>query len=262
MERSQHIPFSPERNTGILIYDQLKNKRVGWQLGFFGNGDKQGNDKMANGGYNLTGRMTGLLLDDQEKNQLVHVGVGVSHRMPSTNEYKVSTRPESHLAPKLVSTGTIEDVEEITLFNAEAAFVSGPFSFQGEFLQANVNQEGEESMEYSFNAYYGQASYFITGESRKYKDSYSGFNRIKPKSNFGDGEGGIGAWEVALRYSTIDLEDEDIMGGQLNDISLGVNWYLNPATRIMTNYVLADLKVNDMDVGKAHIAQMRFQIDF
>jgi phosphate-selective porin OprO/OprP len=256
MERSQHVPFSPERNTGLLFYNDLIKHRVGWQIGFFRNGDKQGNDKLANNGSNITARLTGLILKDDANKRLVHLGIGYSHRSPKSDEYKVSTRPESHLAPKLLSTGTITEVNNVNLANFELAFVTGPLSLQGEYLISKVSVK--ENPDYSFSAFYGQVSYFLTGESRKYKNSYEGFNRIKPAKNFGDGNGGIGAWEVAVRYSTIDLIDGNIDGGQLNDITLGLNWYLNPATRVMTNFVLADVK----DVGKARIFQTRFQIDF
>ncbi|RPJ81091.1 MAG: porin, partial [Acidobacteria bacterium] len=58
--------------------------------------------------------------------------------------------------------------------------------------------------------------------------------------------------------SKIDLEDAPIQGGELKDWTAGLNWYLNPNTRIMWNYVRADLE----NRGTADIFQMRFQIDF
>ncbi|MFW5810298.1 MAG: porin [Thermodesulfobacteriota bacterium] len=61
----------------------------------------------------------------------------------------------------------------------------------------------------------------------------------------------------------IDLTDADIEGGELSDITLGVNWHLNPNVRVMFNYVYADLEdraeVSDDD---ANLFQARFQIDF
>ena len=71
-------------------------------------------------------------------------------------------------------------------------------------------------------------------------------------------DGGWGAWEVALRYSFIDLDDSAISGGTLSDITFGLNWHPNPATRVMLNYVSANLK----DVGQAGIFMIRFGVDF
>lgn len=251
MERSQHIPFSPERNSGIMIKNEVLDNMIGYQLGFFHNGDSAGDDGAIGDGYNFTARVTALPYKNAEKNHLLHVGAGMSYRKPSTETYKVSARPEAHLAEKLVGF-TIDGVNSSTLFNGELALVVNSLSIQGEFLSAAVDATDSDN----FSAFYAQASYFLTGEYRPYKNAYEGFNRVKPKNNFG--QGGLGAWELALRYSNINLDGDITNGGQLSDITLGVNWYLNPATRFMVNYVLADLS----DVGKANIFQIRGQIDF
>ena len=109
----------------------------------------------------------------------------------------------------------------------------------------------------NFQGFYVYGSYFLTGENRVYKTSSGAFDRMSPKRNF-DGNGGLGAWEIALRYSNLDLNDADFSGGELDDFTVGVNWYLNPNTRFMWNYVFADLD----DIGDTNIFQTRFQIDF
>ena len=103
-----------------------------------------------------------------------------------------------------------------------------------------------------------QASYLITGETRKYAHKTGGFRAVTPDRNFRSKDNGLGAWEVAIRYSTIDLNDGIVQGGQLDDVTLGLNWYLNFNTRVMFNYVMADLK----GVGDVNIFQTRFQIFF
>ncbi len=73
----------------------------------------------------------------------------------------------------------------------------------------------------------------------------------------------MGAWEVGLRYSHIDLNDEGISGGEEDNITVGLNWYLNPNVRMMFNYVNADLEDRaGIPDGDADIFQTRFQIDF
>ncbi len=44
----------------------------------------------------------------------------------------------------------------------------------------------------------------------------------------------------------------------MDDFTFGVNWYLNPNTRFMWNYVYSERE----RVGDAHVLQTRFHIDF
>ncbi len=259
LERALPIDATQERNNGILLFNEFLNKKLGLQAGLFRNSDKFGNDKSANDDYAFTTRATTLAYDNKEKKQYLHLGAGFSYRKTDTREFSYSSRPEAHLGEKYISTGTIEDVDNIKLINFETAFVTGPFAIQGEYLTTNVKTGNISPVDtYKFSSYYGQISYFLTGEHKKLKGSYAGFNRVKPIQNFDGKKNGIGAWEVALRYSNSDLNSEDIFGGEQTDITLGLNWYLNPVTRVMLNNVFVDVK----DKGKANVFEIRFQIDF
>jgi phosphate-selective porin OprO/OprP len=259
MERSFFIDFSQERNNGILVFNDFFGERLSAQAGAFRMASNNGNDILADDGYVLTGRITGLAIQNSEKRQLLHLGLGYSYRKPESKTYSIASRPESHLELKYINTETIENVNNINLANFEAAFVSGPLSLQGEYLTATVNNNAEATFKkYNFDSYYGQVSYYITGESKNYKGSYEGFDRVKPKKNFGGKDKGAGAWEVALRYSNSDLENNDVLGGRQSDITLGLNWHLNPVTRIMINHVWANIE----NKGNASVLQGRLQIDF
>jgi len=54
------------------------------------------------------------------------------------------------------------------------------------------------------------------------------------------------------------MEDAGVDGGTLDTATVAVNWYLNPNTRVMWNYIFADPDGS----GQAHISQVRFQLDF
>ena len=47
---------------------------------------------------------------------------------------------------------------------------------------------------------------------------------------------GWGAWEAAIRWSELDLNDELLSGGDMDILSLGLNWYLSTNLRLSTNY--------------------------
>jgi len=125
----------------------------------------------------------------------------------------------------------------LTRFGAESALVYGPFSAQGEYIQTDVSGHGYTKNE-SLNGYYGYMTYFLTGESRAYKAKTAAWDRIKPNHNF-DMKGGWGAWELAVGYDYMNLNDGKIHGGRASTIKGGINWYPNSHLRVMANYVHA-----------------------
>lgn len=264
MERS--LPtgaFAPSRKTGFRVSNAVLNKRMTWAAGlFFGDSDDDGDsnfDDVTN--TDFTARLTGLPLYRNKGEQLLHIGLGYSHQFLDEGETSVRyrNRPEAHLTDvRLVDTGSI-DADSADLFNPEMAFVWGPFSAQGEYFWTSVDSVAGGDP--TFEGAYVYGSWFITGENRSYSTSSGKFGRVKPKTNFMNG--GIGAWELAARWSWLDLNDSNVSGGEQTDITAAINWYLNPNYRLMFNYVYADVEDRSgFADGSADIIQARFQVDF
>jgi phosphate-selective porin OprO/OprP len=253
MERSLANTFAPGRNTGFALSSTVCDNRATWAAGVFRNTDGWGEDQ-TEGGYNATGRVTALPWYEDEGASLLHLGAACSIRNPDTARYR--SRPEAHLAQYFVDTTSLA-TDEAGVVGIESALVCGPFSLQGEYMMADVDgKDGASSP--TFDGFYVQGSYFLTGEHRKYKASSGAFDRVKPRENYSYKDGGSGAWEVAARYSQIDLDDGSVTGGELKDVTVGLNWYLNPNMRIMWDYIRADLD----NVGDSNLFMMRMQIDF
>ena len=255
MELSLPGCFAPIRNNGIQVSTDRMDKRLTIAAWIFGDAGDYGNAE-TEGGYNITARVTGQPYRAEDGSKILHLGLSFSSRN-FNGMARYSQRSEIHRGPKYVDTADFA-AESALLLNAEGAVVLGQFSAQAEMTSASVKRISANDP--SFIGYYAQASYFITGESRKYLPGASGykpsFGRILPQKKFGDG--GPGAVEIAVRYSGLDLTDADIAGGELSDVTLGVNWHLNSHTRVMVNYIRAEL----LDVGTSHILSTRFQVDF
>jgi phosphate-selective porin OprO/OprP len=185
------------------------------------------------------------------------------------NPVRFVERPEAHLANPVIDTGTLDDVAVINAMGAEAALVYGPLSVQSEFVSYWVDRTANPSP-YFYGAY-AYASYFLTGENRRYQRTSGTFDRIRPYENFfrvrtceGTTQTGIGAWELAYRYSFLDLNSRNANGGWAGNHTFGVNWYLNPYSRVMFNYVHSEARDHPdaPGVGLADIFQMRAQVDF
>jgi len=253
MERSLADTLSPGRNTGVLFYDDFACQRMTYAVGAFRETDSLG-EGQGNDGYAVTGRISGLLWYCNEGEQLLHLAAAYSFRRFLDGEVRFRQRPESSLAPRFVNTSKF-DAESANYLGLEAALVCGPAALQAEYIHNFINTPTSGNRDF-FGAYV-QGSYFLTGEYKRYNVRKGSFRRIKPIKRFGK-KGGHGAWQVATRLSHLDLNSEQIAGGRLTDLTEGLTWYLNPNTRFMWNYVLADLA----DAGTANIFQMRFQVDY
>jgi phosphate-selective porin OprO/OprP len=104
---------------------------------------------------------------------------------------------------------------------------------------------------------YLQISWFITGEHRAYHPARGTFVQVSVPGNVFRGDG-PGAWQLAARWSTLDLDDGSVAGGRLEDITVGLNWHLNTHCRMMLDGIHSRIA----GTGRALIATLRIQIDY
>ncbi len=255
LERSLPISaFSPRRNVGIMAHKSELEDRLTWAVGFFHDADGFGNgtNDERGGEYDATVRLTGLPWRGAE-GELIHLGASYHYRRPADDQLQLKTGPEAHLAPAVADTGLF-DAHKLHLVGVEGAVCLGPVWAQSEYAYTYATRSHDVDPE--FWGVYASAGWFLTGERRGYKKG--AFRRVVPNANFLDGQGGLGAWEVAARYSYLDLNDEGISGGVLRDVTAALNWYPNPHVRVKANYVFSHLR----GTGDAHVVQFRFQVDF
>lgn len=267
MERALPNAFAPGRNTGLLMKNAVLDKRMTWGVGVFEDVDDTGDSFNDFDTWNVSARVTGLPWYQEDGRQLVHLGLSYTHQFRDDDEddddskVRFRQRPESHITDARIVNTDRFGADGVDIVTPELALVYGPFSLQGEYFYTWTDSDEADDPE--FDGYYVFGSYFITGEHRRYSTSNGAFSRVKPKNNFHPTEPGWGAWEVAARYSNIDLNDEEIEGGEADNFTFGLNWYLNPNVRWMFNYVYSDLEDRDgVDDDSLDIFQTRLQIDF
>ncbi|MCS7303878.1 MAG: porin [Thermoguttaceae bacterium] len=277
MERALPVAaFAPARKIGIMAYDTYWDERGVWSIGAFTSEMENDSEppiwRDDDGGVAATMRLTFLPWYDEASDGrgLLHTGIAYSYRNIADGNARFRSRNECYLGPTIVDTGQITGVPEVQLLGIEGAWVYGPLSVQAEYFNVWVPRTGIGTA--YLNGAYVYVSYFLTGEHRPYDRKRGVFDRVRPFTNFfrvraADGvQTGWGAWELAYRYSWIDLVDlgVGVNGGVADDHTLGLNWYLNPYTRIMFNYVLA--KSTDRygidPITDMSTFQIRAQIDF
>lgn len=269
MERPINNVFFPDRKVGIMAHDTAAEERVQWAVGTFRDTNDFGAafSNFSRTDWDVAARVTGLPYWADDGSRFLHLGAAYVHRFRGESE-RYRQRPEAHLADRFVDTLDM-NADGTNLFGAELAWVEGPLSIQSEYTNGLVSGDrGQPNVD--FWGAYGQVSYFLTGEHRVYEREYGRFGRVKPRASFDPSEGAWGAWEIATRFSYLDLDDRNITGGRLWDVTAGVNWYLFPNARIMLNYVHADTSGRNETIGlvptnvtgTGEIVQTRFQVDF
>ncbi|KAA3604876.1 MAG: hypothetical protein DWQ01_19915 [Planctomycetota bacterium] len=253
MERSLANAFTPGRSTGIMAHGTASDDNLTFAVGIFRDSDDQG-DQMSDAEWSATGRITGtpIYKDEEGDYQVLHLGLSLGVHSPDQGMYRVRARPEMGFGPRFVNTGNFA-VEDVTLVGLEAAWVNNRYSVQGEYIQSDANAVAGPDP--SFSGYYVEGGFFLTEDHRNYKRSKGAFSGVKPGSNaFIDDDEGCGALEAKLRYSSIDLNDGPILGGELTDIGAGLNWYTSNNTRVMFEVIQADLDgVDDTLIGQIRI---------
>lgn len=251
LERSLPIAFSPGRNSGVGVHGN-NGDQFNWGIGYFYDADDTG-VSFDEDDTNISGRIAFRPIYNDDGKKMLHLGVAVNSR-DRAGSIRFRERPEAHLTARFVDTGTFA-ADSALNFGLEIAGVDNRLWYAGEWMQADVDAPASGNP--TFDGYTAQVGYFLTDDYRRFKTSSGAFDRQKPSENWGK-EGGRGAWEVALRASNIDLTNAAINGGEMDTITLGANWYPNPATRLMINLVHADAK----DRGDADFVLVRWQVDF
>lgn len=260
-ERSSLTAFTPGRRTGIMagtVHNQghrLWNGMLSYSDGGIGTSRREDDTR------DITARV--VVAHRPDPAQVLHAGVAASYRTPDnpTDQITYNTAPENRFyGGDAVDTGAITATRYAMQWGAEAAGMWGPFALQGELMRVHVDREAGNP-DSQFHGFYAEASYFLTGEHRTYLARRGVFDRAVPNASVA--EGGWGAWQIAARYSTIDLTDGAIHGGEMQNMTLGVNWIPHKQVRMTGDIV----QVNTDSSGPAPDADptlfmLRLQYDF
>ena len=271
MERSYIDNLSPDRRMGASITHWGSMYHVSG--GVFGQEVGTVDATARAEGWAATARA--VFVPVNREGRVLHIGGALSRRTPDaaagadTNTVRFRARPETDISKvRFITTGKIRGVDHTSYYNAEFAGVYGPLTVQSEYTQVAMRKLVKSLGSPTFGGYYLSGSFFLTGETRPYAVEDGEFLRIVPKASYG-------AWEVAARVSSLDLNDRssdvNILGGKGTNYTVGVNWHINQNFKWMLNYVRVvndknakpDFGIGTLVAGdKFNIIQSRFALAF
>lgn len=136
MERSLADTLTPARGVGVSLADTVCGERLTWNVGTFF--DTASVEKIGESqAVSLVGRVTGVAVRNDEKRELLHLGISPGLRsLKSVHRYEA--RPEVNSAPRYLDTGDFS-ADAMLLLNVESAYSKGPLLLQGECVWARVS---------------------------------------------------------------------------------------------------------------------------
>ncbi len=234
----------PNRDLGISLYGELADKKLNYALGLF-NG-------VRDGGENFTGQDDNKAKDIAARvfttpfagtdSALAGLGVGLAGTWSNSSTNSLASYKTPGQAYNFFSyaSATTANGKRHRL-SPQAYYYRGPLGVIAEYAvvdQAVKNSSGADSLKN--DAWQVAASWLLTGED-------ASFRGVKPYSPFKPGaDGGWGAVELLARYQENRLDDKavgyaDAARGYATAArtwGVGLNWYLNEASRVAVNYDL------------------------
>lgn len=267
MERAVTDTFSPDRAIGIQWRYIGNNYNVHLGYGVDNQHDDEDEDNITNPKISLiNARFTSAVV--KNNNHLLHLGASYLYTKNNDDalETRYRARPSSKPAGRIIDTGKF-DADNTQHYGIETAYRYRNWLLQGEYIAAKADQTEDPSLE--VDAYYLMASYVITGEQWRYSGKKGAFKSPRPDKALS--EGGLGAWELAVRMDKGNFSDAsvDIDGGTMTDYVVGLNWYMEDNLKLQLNYIRAEAeydnpqsKMDDLLEQDANMFQARLQFAF
>lgn len=160
---------------------------------------------------------------------------------------RLRERPEMRVdGTRLVDTGNI-DADGLQAYGLELGAQRKAFLVQAEYFQIDVDRRNSVLADPSFGGWYVQGAWTLTGQPRRYSTTSGGWDAPRVDKPFNLRSKTWGVWELAARYSELDLDYRagaagaapgaaSIRGGDQQIFSIGLNWYPNTNVRFMADF--------------------------
>ena len=186
----------------------------------------------------------------------------------SRTTFNLQDRPELRIdMNRLISTGNLS-ISNVGVYGGEVGISWRNLLALGGYYHIGETQAklpGQPAPGLNFDGGYVEAGWVMTGEPIRYNVGAAAFARPKVDDPFTINERGIGAWELAARWSVMNLNSNitpgvpqsvtgGIYGGLQQIFGAGLSWYPNDWVRFYLQFQYTQVdKLNS--AGAAQIGQ-------
>lgn len=251
----------PNRDIGLQVHGDLLGEKLNYTVGVFdGQVDGAGDGKIKNEDSNtekdFVWRVFLQPFKDGGNSALAGLGFGISGTWGDTegragstsltNGYRTPGRQTFFAYRKDTSAADSVFADGNRLRWSPQGYYYGPFGLLAEYARVSqdvtrINGAIETHANLEHDAWQVAASWILTGENNS-------FGVIKPRQPFDFDNNGLGAWEVALRYSELNVDKDTFRDGansfaeahksarSAKSWAVGLNWHLNSFVKFATTF--------------------------
>jgi phosphate-selective porin OprO/OprP len=243
----------------------------------------------------VIGRLSGLAYSNDDTKIVIGLGgsyvfkvADIAAGRNAARTITVNAGPEitvDNTATKLVTTGSL-NAQRVWQWGLEGATQWKNLYAQAGYFRYGLDLRGATGA-YGFSGWYSEATWILTGESLPYAPATGAFTNPKPRIPFSLNGGGLGAWELAARFSDLNLNDKagivgsalpagGLRGGEQKIWTAGINWYPVSALKFELQYQNIDVNhigtvpaagtkaaINNAQIGQTlNVLALRTQVAF
>jgi phosphate-selective porin OprO/OprP len=251
IERGLPTQLVPNRDAGVQLHGKLFGETVAYQAGYFNGVEDAGSGdvEVSDDGKDLAARLFLQPFARTDIAALKKLGLGIA-ATHGTHEgalrdyvsggqqtwFRWRTGAGTPNAPNVTADG------DVTRFAPQAYYYWGRLGLFGEYVISShevARSAGGSVNKATFRntAWQVSASWFLTGEENS-------FETVTPKRPFAIGGDGWGAWEIAVRYGQLSIDEEAFPNYATADSAedarertVGMNWHLNRNVKASLNYI-------------------------
>ncbi len=235
VERSMASGLMPSFDLGVQVGGAIDQGRLVYTLGLFNSLVDGGNPDPVDGddAKGLAARVT------YEPFPGFEFGMGGTYSPSGGPGTALTSGYRSDARQKIFGYFTATNAEGAAWqWSPQAALFKGPVGVLTEYVVSSVGvRSGNTTERLNHDAWNASVSYLLTGENA----TNSG---VIPNRPFALGDAGWGAFELAVRYTSIDFDDNSFPAyasplsnvSRVDSVGLGLNWYLSSSVRFTTDY--------------------------
>lgn len=264
IERSLATNLVPNRDLGIYAFGDIAGDKASYAAGVFNGVVDLGSADLDSGGddKDFAGRIFVRPIPGLGLGLAVTAGTQRGSLLaPNLPNY----RTQGQLSWFRYRVGTTVDVTTIAdgariRYSPQATFYRGPFGLLAEYVSSSQEVVNGINRADIRNDAWNLTGHFVLSSEP------AGYKGVAPKNPFDLESGHLGAWEVAFRYSELNIGEDAFpifadpltAASQARNWTAGLNWYLNKNVKFAFSY--DNTNFEDAKIKTEKLFMTRFQI--